>query len=77
MEIYLYPYGNANYTVNGKTRNVTFSCQHGVEECGGNILQSCDIMFSKDNIEFVQCMFASSGWRKANFTEKVGKEVSL
>lgn len=77
MTVDLYPFGNANYTVDGKTRKITFSCQHGEEECKGNILQACDKFEIGSDLEFVQCMFASNDWRKDNFTQKVGKEVTL
>ncbi len=39
VDLKLYAFGNANYTVNGKAKSATFSCQHGVEECRGNTLQ--------------------------------------
>ncbi len=39
VNLQLYAFGNANYTINGKTKSATFSCQHGVEECRGNTLQ--------------------------------------
>lgn len=37
----LYPYGNAKTTKNGS--NWSFTCQHGVNECYGNMVEACAI----------------------------------
>lgn len=35
----LYPYGNAKRSQNGSLWN--FTCQHGVKECQGNLIEAC------------------------------------
>jgi len=38
MSLCTYPYGNAHYSVDPQTHEIKFKCQHGDEECRGNIL---------------------------------------
>jgi interferon gamma-inducible protein 30 len=38
-DIRVYPYGNARWAKNGST--YSFTCQHGVKECEGNIIEVC------------------------------------
>ncbi len=38
MSLSMFPYGNAHYVVDNKTKDITFTCQHGVEECKGNMI---------------------------------------
>ncbi len=38
MSLSMFPYGNARYVVHNSTQDVTFTCQHGVEECKGNMI---------------------------------------
>lgn len=38
-DIRIYPYGNARWAKNGST--YSFTCQHGVKECQGNIIEVC------------------------------------
>jgi len=35
------PYGNAEETYNAKTGQYNFTCQHGVNECRGNLVEAC------------------------------------
>ena len=37
----LYPYGNAKTAQNGSSWAIT--CQHGVRECEGNVIEACAI----------------------------------
>eukprot|EP01084_Bolivina_argentea_P185144 319291_1 len=41
VNISIYPYGNANEKQSGG--EWTFSCQHGAEECNGNMVETCMI----------------------------------
>ena len=41
MNLTLVPYGNAKETYRQETKLWQFSCQHGSEECWGNLLHSC------------------------------------
>merc|ERR1712243_517580 len=61
MEVHLYPYGNAHYTQNGD--GWSFNCQHGDDECKGNMVATCaqdklnDINLEMD---FIYCMESAS-----------------
>jgi len=37
----IYPYGNANEKQSTPTSEWTFSCQHGEDECDGNMVETC------------------------------------
>ncbi|XP_078459671.1 gamma-interferon-inducible lysosomal thiol reductase-like [Lampetra fluviatilis] len=57
MNITLVPYGNAREQSAGDQWN--FTCQHGPNECKGNMLQACLIYFlpnSNDHIPIFNCM---------------------
>ena len=41
--IEIIPFGNANETYNETTQLYEFSCQHGENECYGNIIETCAI----------------------------------
>ncbi|XP_064477188.1 gamma-interferon-inducible lysosomal thiol reductase-like [Ornithodoros turicata] len=61
IELDLVPYGKASRTLlpNGWS---AFECQHGEQECYGNLLQSCAIHFYPDpkrHLPFIACMFNS------------------
>jgi interferon gamma-inducible protein 30 len=53
----LYPYGNARRTQNGSSW--IFTCQHGVRECEGNVIETCAIKlydFYTQSLPFVICL---------------------
>ena len=54
-QVNLFPYGKTNQTLNGSTYE--FSCQHGSEECKGNLVEVCAQHFYSnfDYISFVIC----------------------
>lgn len=59
----LYPYGNAKRTKNGDTWN--FTCQHGVRECEGNIIETCALKLNADAFDtkalpFIICLESST-----------------
>lgn len=57
LEIELIPFGKA--TAQLSTNGVDFTCQHGVKECYGNMMQSCGLKYlesTKDKITFIACM---------------------
>lgn len=54
----LIPYGNAH--VSGSPDKWTFTCQHGPEECLGNMIQTCAAEIlnnTMDSLKFVVCAF--------------------
>ncbi|XP_055931392.1 gamma-interferon-inducible lysosomal thiol reductase-like [Argiope bruennichi] len=58
LSIDLIPYGNAYYR--GQHDNYSFNCQHGPEECYGNMVQTCYIELvnnTESQIKFVNCAF--------------------
>ena len=58
MNIELIPYGNAHYK--GRRDRYTFTCQHGQDECYGNMVQTCYINLvnnTESRIKFVNCAF--------------------
>jgi len=60
MNITLVPYGNAKETQNGAQWK--FECQHGAEECQGNLIETCTISLVKNisvYLPFIHCMEAS------------------
>ncbi|XP_064624667.1 gamma-interferon-inducible lysosomal thiol reductase-like isoform X2 [Lineus longissimus] len=61
MNITLVPYGNAEERKRGD--KYVFTCQHGEQECVGNVIETCAIHLLKDikvYFPFITCMEASS-----------------
>lgn len=57
----LYPYGNARRAKVGESWN--FTCQHGVRECEGNLIETCAIkLFDKytQALPFIICLETNS-----------------
>eukprot|EP01099_Mayorella_cantabrigiensis_P002518 TRINITY_DN209_c0_g1_i2.p1 TRINITY_DN209_c0_g1~~TRINITY_DN209_c0_g1_i2.p1 ORF type:complete len:223 (-),score=35.87 TRINITY_DN209_c0_g1_i2:88-756(-) len=57
MSLDYYPYGNAKETQNGTS--YTFSCQHGANECTGNLIETCAIKILQDQklwYPFIYCL---------------------
>ncbi|XP_045182131.2 gamma-interferon-inducible lysosomal thiol reductase-like isoform X2 [Mercenaria mercenaria] len=59
LNLTLVPYGNADEKLNKETGTWIFNCQHGKEECIGNVIETCAINIL-DNISvyfpFISCM---------------------
>jgi interferon gamma-inducible protein 30 len=65
MNVELIPYGNAH--TQGQPDHYTFTCQHGPEECYGNMVQTCYINLvnnTESRIKFVNCAFNFPNQRK-------------
>jgi interferon gamma-inducible protein 30 len=71
-EFNIIPYGNAKRTQNGS--NWAFTCQHGVRECQGNLIEGCAIKkyeFYTQALPFILCLednttdFSAQGQRCA------------
>nr|WBW70125.1 venom protein [Lampona murina] len=58
MNVELIPYGNAHYR--GVRDSYTFTCQHGPDECYGNMVQTCYVHLvnnTESRLKFVNCAF--------------------
>lgn len=57
-EFRFYPYGNAKTVANGSSWS--FTCQHGIRECQGNMIEACAIQYSNNfytqGLPFVICL---------------------
>ena len=59
MNLTVVPYGNAKETWRNETQLWQFSCQHGSNECWGNLLHSCLIYYYpdvNDHMPYIYCM---------------------
>eukprot|EP00063_Salmo_salar_P070693 XP_014045528.1 PREDICTED: gamma-interferon-inducible lysosomal thiol reductase-like [Salmo salar] len=64
MNVTLVPYGNAEESFDGK--KYQFTCQHGEEECLGNMLETCIFSVTGSNaFQIIYCMEASTDVVKA------------
>jgi interferon gamma-inducible protein 30 len=68
LTVNLVPFGNAHLTFNSSaTKNpvLNFTCQHGNNECDGNIVESCAVIKYDlyKSLNFITCMFNSTNWR--------------
>ena len=63
-DIKLYPYGNAKTITNGTSTTIT--CQHGIRECEGNMIEACaiaDYDYYTKALPFVICLESNtSNW---------------
>ncbi|GFN89146.1 leucine rich repeat protein [Plakobranchus ocellatus] len=89
LQVHLIPFGNAKETKVGE--KYTFECQHGPDECQGNIVETCTIHYfpkEKDHIVFIGCFEQkydeSHDWqatletcaKAANFSQAKVAEIS-
>ena len=57
------PYGNAKETWRNETKLWQFTCQHGADECWGNLLHSCLLNYypnTDDHLPYIHCMESDS-----------------
>jgi len=62
LNITFVPFGKANYTKNDESNLWTFTCQHGDEECYGNLLHNCFIYYYpnvEDHFNYINCSMAN------------------
>ncbi|XP_045101165.1 gamma-interferon-inducible lysosomal thiol reductase-like [Portunus trituberculatus] len=60
MEVEMFPFGNAEYYPDGD--GWSFKCQHGSDECRGNMIHACAKDHFKDiniEMEFVNCLLSA------------------
>ena len=50
-DLHLWPYGNAKETKAVFKDEYKFTCQHGPNECLGNILEACALFYITDALE--------------------------
>nr|AEB65934.1 interferon-gamma-inducible-lysosomal thiol reductase [Takifugu obscurus] len=58
MSLTVVPYGNAEETYDG--HKYIFECQHGEEECLGNMIQTCLLNLTKSAFPVIFCMESST-----------------
>ncbi|XP_029970501.1 gamma-interferon-inducible lysosomal thiol reductase [Salarias fasciatus] len=63
MTVTLVPYGNAEETFDGK--KYIFECQHGEQECLGNMIETCLLNMTKAAFQIINCMESAADVIKA------------
>lgn len=61
MDVEMFPFGNANYSPDGE--GWRFNCQHGPDECRGNMIHACAKDHFQDinlEMEFINCLLSQS-----------------
>ena len=66
MSVTLVPYGNAQEKPDGQ--KYTFECQHGEQECLGNMIETCLMNMTNMAFPIIFCMESSSDVIKAGET---------
>ena len=68
-DVIFYPYGNAKQTFDGK--NWKFTCQHGANECFGNLIETCAVKkFSSEvGFKFLTCIEGALSYFGKDFTK--------
>ncbi|CAF1281144.1 unnamed protein product [Rotaria sordida] len=64
INITIVPYGNAHETYDPTTKLYQFVCQHGADECLGNLIHTCVLNFYptiEQYMPFVNCTESTSG----------------
>ncbi|CAF2982296.1 unnamed protein product [Rotaria sp. Silwood2] len=64
VNITFVPYGNARELYRPETKLYQFYCQHGPEECYGNLIHTCVLNFypkSEQHMPFIYCMESTDG----------------
>ncbi|KAG0728462.1 Gamma-interferon-inducible lysosomal thiol reductase [Chionoecetes opilio] len=66
MEVEMFPFGSANYKADGE--GWRFRCQHGDDECHGNMIHACAKDQLKDinlEMDFINCLLSADHPPKA------------
>ncbi|XP_070774660.1 gamma-interferon-inducible lysosomal thiol reductase [Enoplosus armatus] len=63
MSVTLVPYGNAQEKPDGK--KYVYECQHGEDECVGNMIETCLLSMTEMAFPIIFCMESSGGVTKA------------
>lgn len=75
MQFSFFPYGNARETKN-PDGSYAFSCQHGSQECLGNMVEACAMHFHNSTAEwwpFVYCLESGTPYKDGSAcAQKVG-----
>ena len=67
-DVLLVPYGNAHWAASGDSW--TFTCQHGVDECAYNQIESCSNFYISNPVtafNFINCVESNDSKRKATY----------
>ena len=67
-DVFMVPYGNAHWAASGDSW--TFTCQHGVNECAYNQIESCSNFYISNPLtafNFIKCVEANDSKWKATY----------
>ena len=69
VEIDFIPYGNAHESFNTSTNKYDFTCQHGENECYGNLIETCAIQTQGriKSYEIILCIESNIAYYSRNF----------
>lgn len=73
-EVIIYPFGNGKQKFNETTGLYEFKCQHGINECYGNLIQVCAMNILKnshDSYEFLICSYSKIKEHKKDFDKNL------
>lgn len=77
LEVYLWPYGKASTKITAD--GYEFSCQHGEQECIGNIYHACvdkKVEDTTKKLEYIKCMI-SDNYEPENSAKKCASEGGI
>lgn len=80
MNLQIVPYGNAKETWRNETKLWQFTCQHGADECWGNLLHSCFLYFhpsTADHLPFVHCMESDDKDNIRDASKKCAQQLGI
>jgi interferon, gamma-inducible protein 30 len=80
MNLTVIPYGNAKQSFDSSTNLWNFTCQHGPDECWGNLLHSCFIYYSpkiEDHFPFIHCMEADTADNVKTASTVCAKQLNI
>ena len=69
VDVEFIPFGNAKESYNNKTRKYDFTCQHGDNECYGNLIETCaiNIMGKQNSYDTIICIEENISSYSKNF----------
>ena len=69
VDVEFIPFGNAKESYNEKTKKYDFTCQHGENECYGNLIETCaiNIMGKQKSYDTIICIEGNIASYSKNF----------
>jgi interferon gamma-inducible protein 30 len=80
MNLTIVPYGNAKETWRNETKLWQFTCQHGPDECWGNLFHSCFIYYypqTSQHLPLIHCMESDNTDDIRSAAGKCAKQFSI